>query len=79
MFCFVAVEYLDFVAVLQVYATVAAFGWNEEFNMESEVAVFFFGDEVGSPISTASGCGVVCHHDGAFVDGVVEDFPFDGK
>ena len=76
----VAVEDLDFVAVLQIDAAVAAGLGDAEFDVEAEVAVFGFGDDVGGSVFSAVGGAVVGHDDGAFggFHGVGDDFPFDG-
>ena len=73
----VAVEHLDLVAVLQVDAAVAAFVRDEEFDVQAEVAVFLFRDDVRGAVLPAFGGGVIGLHDGAIVDWVVGDLPFD--
>ena len=73
----VAVADLDFVAVLEIDAAVAAGFGDEKFEVEAKVAVDFFGDDVGGAVFSASSGGIVGLEDGAAVDGISDDFPFD--
>ena len=79
VFGFVAIEDLDFEAILQIDAAIAAGFHDKEFDMEAEIAIGFFGDDIGGAIFAAGGDGVIGHEDRALVDGIFDDFPFDGE
>src|SRR5207248_9816775 len=78
VFGFVAVEDLDFVTILEIHAAVATGLHDQELDVEAEVAVGFFGDDVGRAVFAAVGDAVVGHYAGAAVDGVGNNFPLDG-
>ena len=79
MFAGVAVEDLDFVSILEIDAAVAAFVGDEEFDVQAEVAVLLLGYYVGCSVFSSCCRGVVAHEDFAGIDGVVDEFPFDGQ
>ena len=74
---FVAVKHLNFVTVLEIDAAVASGFGDEEFDVQSKVAVLLFGDDVGGAVFAASGGGIVGHQNGTGVNGIADDFPFD--
>ncbi len=73
----VAVEYLDFIAVLQVHAAVPAGLHDEELDVQPEIAIRFLRHNVRRAIFPAVRGAIVTHHRRAFVHGGIHDLPFD--
>ena len=73
----VAIEHLDFVAVLQIDAAVAARLHDQKFDVQTKIAVGFLGDDVRRAILPACGDWIIAHHGAAFIHRILHDFPFD--
>ena len=69
---------LDLVAVLEVHAAVALRVHHGELDVQAEVAVGLFGDDVRGAVLAAGGGRIVGHHDRPRVDRIIHDLPLDG-
>ena len=63
-------------AILQIDATVATGIHDQQLNVQAEIAILFFGHNIGCPESSASGCRIIGHHCRATINRVVDDLPF---
>ena len=73
----VTVQHLDFEAVLQIDPAVPARLAYQKLDMQPEVAILFFCDNVSSPVRAAGGSWIVCHDNRAGVDRIINNLPLD--
>ena len=75
---FITIEDLDLEAILQINPAIATFLADEKLDVEAEIPVSFFCDDVCSAIFSAKRDGIITHHGRTLIDGIRHDFPFDG-
>lgn len=79
MFGRIAIKYLNFVTVLKITPLFPFGACAKKFNVQSKIAVFLFGNYIGSAIFSIHCRWIVAVHHCSFINRILNNFPLYGQ